>query len=270
MQKISTFSTEKIFDKLFNNKSKTNYWDYIGTLRRRASKDIYSIAKELVKSSDKKRKIIGINIFAQFGYPRKHKKQILNVYFKLLKEETDIYVVSAVLHGIGHNNDNLSEERINTICRYHSHRSATVRFSLTLALCGVSNGNAIDTLILLSRDKDIDVRDWATFGIGSDTNADSSTIREALWERVTDTDSNTRQEAIIGLAIRKDKRVKEFLIEELDKADEWSSSILEAIESFNDKDFIPLIEDKIVKNKTERIINEDWLQKTLDRLKAEK
>lgn len=270
MQKISTFSNEQILDRLFNNKSKTNYWAYIRTLRTRATEDVYSIANELVQSSDKKSRIIGVNILAQFGVPRKHKKQILSIYFKLLKEETDIYVVSAVLHGIGHNIDSLSERRIDTICRYHSHRSVTVRFGLTLALCGVSNSNAIDTLILLSRDKDKDVRDWATFGIGSNTDADSQAIRAALWARITDTDTNTRQEAIIGLAIRKDQRVKEFLIEELDKADEWSSSILEAIESFNDKDFILLIEDKIVKNKTEQIINEDWLQTMLDRLKAEK
>jgi HEAT repeat protein len=78
-----------------------------------------------------------------------------------------------------------------------------------------NNGAAIKALIELSRDKDSDVRDWATFGIGTMIDTDTHEIREALLARVTDPDDDTRGEALVGLARRKDERVLEPLINEL-------------------------------------------------------
>lgn len=118
--KITSFSTSEIFRRLLNNKSKTNYWRYIMELRKRKSSEIYNSAIELTKSSDKKEKIIGINILAQFGNPRIHKNQTLRIYFNLLKEENDIYVVSSILYAIGHNNQKLTENQIDFICHYDS------------------------------------------------------------------------------------------------------------------------------------------------------
>jgi hypothetical protein len=270
VQKIPTFSTEEIFIRLLKNKSKTNYWRYISELRQRRTLDIYQKAVGLTKLTDKNEKIIGINVLAQFGYPRKHKTQTLKTYFDLLKKEKDINVISSTLYGIGHNNENLTDIQINLLCNYQYHKSATIRYSLIFALLGIENKNAINTLIKLSKDKDLDIRDWATFGIGSQIEADNLEIREALWERVTDTDKNTRDEAIAGLAKRKDQRVKEILKKELDEADNFSSLTLEAIENFNDKEFIKLIEQKIQKNKTEQTVNEDWLKITLSILENNK
>ena len=268
MHKIPTFSNDEIFARLFKNKS--NYWNYIRELRKRKSKDIYEKVIKLTTSIDNNKKVIGINILAQFGYPRNHKKQILKTYFNLLKSESNLKVISSILYGIGHNNEGLTENQIDLICRFQTSRSATIRYSLTFALLGVKNKNAINTLIKLSRDKASDIRNWATFGIGSQTEADNIEIRDALWERVTDIDKNTRDEAIAGLAIRKDRRVKEILKKELDVADTFSSLTLEAIEHFNDKEFIELIEQKIHKNKTEQTVNEDWLKTILNTLKTNK
>lgn len=82
------------------------------------------------------------------------------------------------------------------------------------------------------------------------------------------THRTTRDEAIAGLAKRKDHRIKEILKNELNKADNLSSSTLEAIEDLDDKDFIELIEQKINKNRTEQTIPEDWLVSTLEILKG--
>ncbi|MGA6121689.1 hypothetical protein [Sphingobacterium anhuiense] len=54
---------------------------------------------------------------------------------------------------------------------------------------------------------------------------------------------------------------------ELETVNFNSSYTLEAIEVFNDKEFITLLEDKIIKNKIERVIPEDWLISTLNHLK---
>jgi len=57
------------------------------------------------------------------------------------------------------------------------------------------------------------------------------------------------------------------LKKELETVNFNSSYTLEAIEVFNDKEFITLLEDKIIKNKIERVIPEDWLISTLNHLK---
>lgn len=270
MQKIPTFSNDEIFYRLFTNKSKTNYWKYISELRKRKSTEIYQKVTELTKSKNENEKVIGINVLAQFGYPRKHKAKTLKTYFNLLKTESSIKIVSSILYGIGHNNETLTDKQIETICNFKSSKSATIRYSLTFALSGIENQTAINTLILLSKDKDSDIRDWATFGIGSQTELDNQEIRQALWERISDSDKDTRDEAIAGLAKRKDPRIKEVLKTELDRADNLSSLTLEAIEELDDKDFIKLIEQKIFKNKAEQIIPEDWLQSTVEKLKENK
>lgn len=121
----------------------------------------------------------------------------------------------------------------------------------------MENENAIKTLIELSNDGDSDIRNWATFGIGTQLDNDSEEIRIALWNRVSDKDQITRLEAISGLTKRKDKKIKDVLKTELEKVDENGSLILESIEVLNDKDFIPLLEKKIIENKKSKRVNED-------------
>ena len=56
-------------------------------------------------------------------------------------------------------------------------------------------------------DDQADVRNWATFGVGHQLDDDGMIIRDALSDRLDDTDYDTRWEAIIGLARRHDPRV---------------------------------------------------------------
>jgi HEAT repeat protein len=57
-----------------------------------------------------------------------------------------------------------------------------------------------------------DVRDWAAFGLGVLGNTDSNEIREALVRRLTDSDEDVREEAMVGLGKRKDPRVLSTLL----------------------------------------------------------
>lgn len=264
---LTNYSNEKLFDRILNNKSNKNYWKYISELRKRKSKDIFKKSIELTKSEISKEKIIGINVLAQFGYPRLHQKEILKIYFSLLKTEKDKNVISSILYGIGHNNDKLTENQIDIVCSFKNHKSVNVRHGLVSAILAIDKTKPINTLIQLTKDKDSDIRDWATFGIGTQIETDNLIIRETLWERINDSDENTRFEAIFGLAKRKDQKIKDILKNELLKIDEFGSLILEAIEELNDKEFIALIEEQIKKNKVLKKVNEDWLVETLEKLK---
>lgn len=267
---LVNYSNEKLFERLLNNKSNKNYWNFISELRRRKDNNIFERSIELTKSEIVKEKIIGINVLAQFGFPRLHLKEILKVYFDLLKTETNKNIISSILYGIGHNNDNLTEKQIAQICAYKDHKSVTVRYALVYAILAINKTKAIDALIELSKDKDSDIRDWATFGIGTQIETDTQIIREALWERINDTDNTTRLEAIVGLAKRRDENIKAILAKELLEIDDSGSLILEAIEEYKDKDFIVLIEEQIKRNKILKKVNEDWLLETLEKLRLVK
>jgi HEAT repeat protein len=94
----------------------------------------------------------------------------------------------------------------------------------------------------LMRDSDSDVRDWATFGLGTQSEADSEAIRGALFERLPDTDQDTRAEAAVGLAKRKDLRVLPVVLEELDRDEygvlyEEAASFLLGLDGVKPKDW---------------------------------
>ena len=89
-------------------------------------------------------------------------------------------------------------------------------------------------------DKSSYIRDWATFGIGSQIKKDTIEIRNALWERINDKHQDTKLEAIVGLAKRKDIRIKEIIKRELLDG-EYGTLLFEAILDLKDKDFLPLL-----------------------------
>jgi HEAT repeat protein len=77
------------------------------------------------------------------------------------------------------------------------------------------------------QDKNKNVRDWATFGLGVLGNADSDEIRKALVECLNDPDQEVREEAIVGLGKRGDRRVLETLLPALERP-ETTDRLLEA------------------------------------------
>jgi len=261
------WTSEKIFTRLLNNKTQKTFWENIRELRKRPNKEVYNKAFKLANSKIEKEKIIGIYVLAQLGFnPRFQQEKTVDLYFNLLENEKSSKVISVILSSISHNNENLNEKQISKLIEFKTHKFINVRFQLTLALSCLENENAIKTLIELSNDRDSDTRNWATFGIGTQVENDTEEIRIALWNRVTDKDKITRLEAISGLAKRKDRKIKNILKTELENIDEDGSLILESIELFNDKDFVPLLEKKIIDNKKSKKVNEDWLLETINKL----
>lgn len=262
------WSSAKIYSRILNNKTKKTYWANIHELRRRPTQEVFDQALSLIKSESDKEKIIGIDVLAQLGFPKRfNEKKAMQIYFEILKTETNPKVIASTLSAFGHKTKALSNRQILRLRDFKNHRYSDVRYYLVQALGGIEKQSAIEILIELSKDRHSEVRDWATFNLGSQIEMNNSMISEALWARVSDKDINTRREAIAGLAQRKDPRVKEILIEELQNIDEYGSIILESIEEFGDTSFIALLEVQIKKNKKLKSINEQWLIDSLETLK---
>ena len=105
---------------------------------------------------------------------------------------------------------------------------------------GVKKKKAIKSLIILSTSKINSVKNWATFGLGTLIEKDSKHIRKALWNRINDKHEETKFEAIVGLAKRKDIRIKKIIKKELHQK-EFGSLLFEAISELQDNSFLPLL-----------------------------
>jgi HEAT repeat protein len=94
------------------------------------------------------------------------------------------------------------------LARLASHADSEVRFQVALSLPkvwpeGVHAPEVLMALIALTADADPAVRDWATFGLGTQlAEADNPTIRDALWERTEDENPDVREEGICGLVLQ--------------------------------------------------------------------
>jgi HEAT repeat protein len=110
-------------------------------------------------------------------------------------------------------------------------------------LCSVENSEqSIETLIVLSRDRDEDVRDWATFGLGILCDVDTDLVRAALFDRVTDEHFDARSEALIGLARRGDDRAIDPVLAAL-RAEVVGELAVEAPGLVGREDFVPALRD---------------------------
>jgi HEAT repeat protein len=213
---------------------------------------------EFTKSNEPKIRKIGIDILAQLGLPpRPFLPQTLKIYFELLNVEVNPDVLMSLLYSIGHNNEGLNNEQIDKICTFIDNDNSCVKEGLVSALLGIDNLNAIETLIKLSSDKLSHIRNWSTFGLGTQIERNNKDIREALWNRVNDKNQETKLEAIVGLAKRKDNRVKDIIKRELISG-EYGSLLFEAIKETKDKKYLPLLKQNFKTIKDDKSINSKW------------
>jgi len=254
------WTDDKLFFRLLNNKSDKTYWDNISELRSRPNKSVFEKCNDLVNSDIAKNRMIGIDILAQLGIsPRPFYKETIDLYLDIVKKERDNKILKSLLYAIGHNNDNLNQEQIENLIAFKTFESNAVRQGLVSSLLGLENNQAIDTLIDLSNDKVASIRNWATFGIGSQIETDNDKIRKALWSRTSDKNQDTKLEAIVGLANRNDIKVKEIIKQELING-EYGTLLFEAIELLDCVELIPLLNDNLNSGKSDSNVNPEWLK----------
>jgi hypothetical protein len=253
------WTDDKLLSRLCNNKSDRSRWDNIRILRKRPSEELFLKCVDLTKSKDPKIRNIGIHILAQFGLtPRPFLKETLKIYFELLDIETEPEVLISILYSISHNNNKLSNVQIEKICSFQNSDNNLIKEGLVSALGFINNTQAIEVLLKLTEEKSSHIRDWATFYIGQGER-NNKKIRDALWNRINDKHQDTKLEAIVGLAKRKDFRVKEIIKREFNNG-EYGMLIFEAMIETNDKQYLPLLKKRLKSIKDDISINPEWIK----------
>ncbi|MEO6277255.1 HEAT repeat domain-containing protein [Roseateles sp.] len=195
-------------------------WAAIHALRMRGSPKMLVLARTLAGSRNCRRRALGLLIASQL---RERRRDAQNGSVEFALEETQqlllaglhdphAAVLSAAISGLGHRPHPAARDEL---VQQAGHRSASIRLDVAVALGNYGEPPAVDALLKLARDPDDDVRDWATFALGSLHDIDTPEVRQCLWENLQDTDADVRGEAIVGLAERRDPRAVDHLLAHL-------------------------------------------------------
>jgi HEAT repeat protein len=195
-------------------------WEAIYALRRIGSREVFEQATDWCHADDLRKKVRGVYVIAQLGTSINHgansfPEESYSLIESLLPDANDLDLLEAVLNALGFIGNPLA---IPSLVRFARHPNESIRFQVACALGNFPNDpRSVEILARLTEDVDDDVRDWATFGLGSQSDADSTFIRETLFNRLQDNNDVVRDEAIAGLAKRKDTRAIAPVLEGLEQ-----------------------------------------------------
>lgn len=195
-----------LIKKAFKAKYKSYYWNHISKLRTYVNDEMISECFEMIDSDDAKFKQIGIDILCQSGNKRGNfVESLFDKIFEILRTTSDENLICTCLFAIGHNNQHLKTKHFKTLEKFQHSESKEIRYALTFSLLGVENYKAVKMMIKLAQDRSLRVKDWATFGLGTQIEYDDEEIRRVLYKNCFSKDHQIRHEAIKGLAKRENK-----------------------------------------------------------------
>lgn len=201
-------SVPELFEVALSSEDEDLRWDAVRALHWRGSRAVFDRAAELCRSTDARERALGADILGQLGIPeRTFPSESFDALLALVSD-SDTDVLYCAILALQHVDARRAAAHI---LSFGNHPDENLRYAVAFALCGVDGEEAIDALLALAGDRDGDVRNWATFGLGQQSDADTPKIREALAARLEDRDEDVRYEAIIGLARRRDARMTGFL-----------------------------------------------------------
>jgi HEAT repeat protein len=183
--------------------------ELIARLHRRNDAAAFAAAAEAARSGDLAVRVAAMEVLGQVGYAadRPYREQTLPILLEEIDQAEEPGLLQAALAALAHLGDGRA---LVPVLRLAGHRDALVRRAVAFAVTALADPRdpapaALTALIGLSGDADPGVRDWATFGLAEQWEADSAEIRAALAARLDDT-RLVAARARAGLAGRGDPR----------------------------------------------------------------
>jgi len=222
------------------------YWAAVNALYEMGSREVFEHVRPWARSPDPRLRQLVPDVLRALRTepfdpdrprPLPFHEETLALLGQMLLTESNV----DVLGSIGAANCDLSDPRLAVLMLpFQSYPSADLRLAVVHAImCG--SGDAIrQAMIALSADPDDDVRNWATFGLGSvmtdvaEAPIDGDDVREALFARAEDPHPETRAEAVLGLARRHDSRAFDLVTRALGERPIRWDHYLEAAEALGD------------------------------------
>jgi HEAT repeat protein len=192
-------------------------WDLIAGILTECPDDVLDGAKGLLRSDLDRGRTLGADILGRFvGIEPNSRPAVLDALLAALAVERASAPKASIVAALGHVGD---PGTLGKVFPLAGDPSAEVRLAVAFAVATISPQplapEARTALISLSRDGDPEVRDWATFGLGTLSDADGPDVRAALLARAEDASHEARAEALFGLAVRRDPRAVPHLIRAL-------------------------------------------------------
>jgi len=227
-------TTEELFSASFEGDYDDEQpWKAVGELRRRNSDDVFQLAAAYCRSEVPIHRARALDVLAQLGagkplVERPHFDESVSIAVAHLSHEAPLVARSAgwaLAHLQG-------DSAISALITVSKCADAQVRLAVAVGMASSERPDAIRTLMELMEDDDAEVRNWATFGLGNAGaengpparlgTLDSAGIRDALRRRLTDSFREVSDEAVWGLALRKDSAALHLLLDRL-SSEEWTS-----------------------------------------------
>jgi HEAT repeat protein len=192
-------------------------WDLIGGVLSECPDEVLQVGLDLLGRSAARERALGADILGRLvSVESDSQHHVLAALTEALAAEDEDAPLASVVAALGHVGDSAALDLIFPLA---DHPSAEVRLAVAFALATLSpeplDRDTRSALIRLCRDTEAEVRDWATFGLGTLSTADGPDVRDALLARAEDSNLEARAEALFGLAVRRDPRAVPHLIRAL-------------------------------------------------------
>jgi hypothetical protein len=196
------------------------HWELIAGIMSECPDDVFEVATGLVRGAHERERTLGADILGRLvGVDPDAGLDVERALLPALQNECAPHAMASMVAALGHVGD---PDALAQVIPLAHHPDAGVRLAVAFAVATVSPRPLSDEvkigLIRLSHDEEPEVRDWATFGLGTLSNEESPDVTAALLARANDPHHEARAEALFGLAVRRDPRAVPHLIRALGSA----------------------------------------------------
>lgn len=181
------------------------YWELVSQLHDREPAEVWALVSPLAESDEVGLQQLVPDVLRSLGREAQPLAvQTIELLAKMVSRNPAPEVLACIANACVDLHD---DQVISLLAPFASHADDTVREAVLHAVRRSSRPEALQALITLSCDPVDELREWASFALGSQLPlVDGAEIRAALAARLTDAHEPTRDEAVMGLGLRGDAR----------------------------------------------------------------